>query len=68
MNEEKINDLEIKIAYQEQSIQDLSDVLHTVQNRMDQMQRKIDELLEQAKSDGGDGVEYGPANEAPPHY
>lgn len=70
MNEERIIELEIKLAYQEDLLQDLNTVMGQQQEQILQLQEmckllneKIASLSQAVPSAGG-----GSAHEIPPHY
>jgi SlyX protein len=68
VNEERLIDLETKVAYQEQAIGDLSDVIYRQQKQIDQLERLCntltDRVQEMAEAAGSDKGGY----EKPPHY
>ena len=64
----RLTEIEIKIAHMEQSLAELSDVLYQQQSLLDRLERRFDELRQgiEASTDGrGDN---NPADEKPPHY
>jgi SlyX protein len=66
--QDRLTEIEIKIAHIEQSLSDLSDVLYQQQSLLDRLERRFDELrqgIEAATDDRGDN---NPADEKPPHY
>jgi len=66
--QDRLTEIEIKIAHMEQSLSDLSDVLYQQQSLLDRLERRFDELkqgIEAATDDRGDN---NPADEKPPHY
>ena len=66
--QDRLTEIEIKIAHMEQSLSDLSDVLYRQQSLLDRLERRFDELrqgIEAATDDRGDN---NPADEKPPHY
>ena len=66
--ENRINDLETKIAYQEHTIQELNDVIYQQQLRIDKVEimckHLMDRIQTMSESSGGEQ----PGNERPPHY
>ena len=46
MNEERLVRIETQLAFQEQTIKDLNDVLYAQQQEIDRLGKKIEELLE----------------------
>lgn len=63
--EERIIELEVKIAYQDKLIADLDEVLRSFTSRVEELSRELAELKESIKADQST---IGPANEKPPHY
>lgn len=67
MSENRFTSLEEKIAYQEDMIKALNDVLYQQQVRIDRVESLCNQLLERLRS----GLESGmneAENERPPHY
>ena len=68
MTDNRITELETKIAYQEHTIQELNDVIYRQQLQIDKVeimcQHLMDRIQALSESAGGDQ----PANERPPHY
>ena len=46
MNEERLVRIETQLAFQEQTIKDLNDVLYAQQQEIDRLGKRIEELLE----------------------
>ncbi len=69
MNEERLVIIETKIAFQEQTIKDLSDVLYEQQQEVERLRSTCDALVKRIKelSELTPGIDA-PANEKPPHY
>ena len=64
---DRLNDLESRIAFQEDAIDKLSDVIARQEKELDQLKRMVLILSTQIRSfDAGD--EAAKANEIPPHY
>ena len=63
--EERLTDLEIKVAYQDKLIADLDALVRSFGVRLDEMARELKQLKEGVRSPEGP---VGPANEPPPHY
>jgi len=66
--QDRLTEIEIKIAHMEQSLSELSDVLYRQQSLLDRLERRFDELklgIEAAANDQGDNT---PADDKPPHY
>jgi SlyX protein len=62
---ERVEDLEVKLAFQDKLIHELDTLVRTYVDRLDAMDREI-KKLEQALRSPEPSV--GPANEPPPHY
>jgi SlyX protein len=69
MNEERLVEIETKIAFQEKTIKDLNDVLYDQQKEIDRLGTICEALLNRIKelSEIAPGMDT-PANEKPPHY
>jgi SlyX protein len=70
MNDERMNELESRLAFQDDLIDRLNDVvaaqdrqLLDLQARLDSLQRRVDELAEAAPASAAP-----PGHEVPPHY
>jgi len=62
MDEERLIRIETQLAFQEQTIKDLNDVLYAQQLEIDRLTKRIEELAKSLPP-----MEE-PANEKPPHY
>ena len=69
MSEERLVEIETKIAFQEKTIQDLNDVLCEQQQEIERLGSICDALVKRVKelSEFTPGTDA-PANERPPHY
>ena len=69
MSEERLVEIETKIAFQEQTIKDLNDVLCEQQQEIERLGSICDALVKRVKelSEFTPGM-GAPANEKPPHY
>ena len=69
MSEERLVEIETKIAFQEETIKDLNDVLYEQQQEIERLGSLCDALVKRVKefSEFAPGV-GAPANEKPPHY
>jgi SlyX protein len=69
MNEERLVEIETKIAYQEKTIKDLNDALYEQQQEIERLQDICNSLVKRVKELSGAtlGIDA-PANERPPHY
>lgn len=67
--DDRITELEIKIAYQEDTIQQLDRVICGQQEQLDYLKRKISELVDNSKTeDDGNESLLSALDEVPPHY
>ena len=64
-DDDRIVELEIKLAYQEQLIRELDTLVRTFGDRLDDTVRELKQLKEGVRSPEGPA---GPASEKPPHY
>jgi SlyX protein len=69
MIEERLMEIETKIAFQEQTIKDLNDVICEQQREIDRLGSICDVLVKRVKEllEFTPGIDA-PANEKPPHY
>jgi SlyX protein len=65
--EERMLDMETKMAYQENSIKELSDIIYEQQKKIDLLEEKIGFLIDQFK-DVADSSGGEIRNDKPPHY
>jgi len=67
--DKRITELEIKVAYQEDTIQQLDSVICRQQEQIDKLQRQFKQLT-QAMESPDDGSKAAPSlfDELPPHY
>ena len=63
MNNDRLENIEIKLAFQEKLIKELNDVLYSQQKQIDRLTSTCEALAE-----SGTDNSPGPANEKPPHY
>ena len=79
MHTEKLNDIEVLLAYQEQKIQDLSDMVARQWNEIETLKKRLDHTTDKLKmiegtvhsapqSDSVLSVSEQAAMEKPPHY
>ncbi|MGR8942503.1 MAG: SlyX family protein [Gammaproteobacteria bacterium] len=69
MNEERIIELEIKVAYQEDLLQSLNQVVSRQQQQIDQLEaicRLLNERMQNLPAETGTAA--APVHEIPPHY
>lgn len=62
---ERIEDLEVKLAFQDRLIRELDALVRTFGDRLDDALREIEQLKQSVRSPE---PTVGPANEPPPHY
>jgi uncharacterized coiled-coil protein SlyX len=62
---ERIEDLEVKLAFQDKLIRELDALVRTFGDKLEATQRELTELKEAMRSPENP---LGPANEPPPHY
>ena len=69
MNEDRLVEIETKIAYHEQALKDLNEVVYEQQQEIEKLGKICDTLVKRVKDFAeivpGVGA---PANEKPPHY
>lgn len=63
MNENRLEEIETKLAFHDKAIKELNDVIYDQQRQIDRITRLIEELEKQLPDNS-----TGPANEKPPHY
>jgi SlyX protein len=68
MGENRLVDIEVKLAHQEQLLTDLDDVVTKQQARIMQLEELCSSLIERVKSIGEGIPGDGPQDERPPHY
>ena len=64
--EDRVENLEIKLAYQERLIGELDSLVRTFGAKLDEVLRELKALKEGVRT-GGE-PQLGPASEKPPHY
>lgn len=68
MDEQRIIDLEIKIAHQEHQLEELSSVLYSQQKTIDKLEVLLEGLTKRLKEVLGDDGNEIRGHEKPPHY
>lgn len=71
MDEQRLIEIESKIAYQDDTIFQLNDVLCKQQNQIDRLVSLTQQLLGRVRDLSGNSagsVEFSAADERPPHY
>lgn len=67
-DEEHIRDLELKLAFQERTVDALSRSVYELQTRLDRVEHAYRELREQVKAVSEKLPDDLPEDEKPPHY
>ena len=62
---ERVEDLEVKLAFQDKLIRELDALVRTFGDRLDEVDRELKQLKQAVRSPE---PSVGPANEPPPHY
>jgi len=72
MTEQRLETIEIKIAYQDDTIMQLNDVICKQQDQIDQLRKLTQQLVGRVKDlsdlSSGAPAEFSASNERPPHY
>lgn len=68
MTENRLIDIEIKIAHQEDVVESLNQVVYEQQKKIDQLEAMISALARHVRELSGSGNASDVANEKPPHY
>lgn len=66
--EGRLEALEVKVSYQESTIQELSAALYDQAQGLERMERLVREISGKMKDLVQEGLPALPANERPPHY
>jgi SlyX protein len=66
--QDRITEIEIKIAHMEQSLGELSDVLYQQQSLMDRLELRFNELRQRMSATAETPENNDPDSEKPPHY
>ena len=64
----RLTEIEIKLAHIEQSLNELSDVMYQQQGLIERLERGYDQLRQRIQTDGEGSSDTNPADEKPPHY
>ena len=67
MNEERLIDIETKLAHQEVLLGELNDVMARQQETIEELKSALKKFFNQYREKHGDG-DIGPADQKPPHY
>jgi uncharacterized coiled-coil protein SlyX len=65
VDDDRLTDLEIKLAYQDQLIRELDALVRSFGDKLDSTARELETLKQSLRSPE---VATGPANDKPPHY
>ncbi len=68
MDEQRIIEIETKLAHQEQMLMELDDALTTQQSTIMTLERMCASMAERMQSLGGDETASPEGDERPPHY
>ncbi len=68
MDEEQLVDIETKIAYQEDMIRELNEVVCRQQDQIDELRETCRQLVKQIRSMPDVSTVINPKDEKPPHY
>lgn len=63
--EDRITELESRVAFQDQTIHNLDEVVRLFSSRVEQLEKRVSELADRLRAGG---EEVGPHDEPPPHY
>lgn len=68
MEEQRLIDIEMKIAHQEFVISELNDVITKQQATIDELQAGLKNFIKRYKELNGEDGQGAPLNQKPPHY
>lgn len=68
MNEERLINIEAKITFQEDLIEELNKTVYQQQKKLDRLEAICESLANHIEALGGTGDASRTANERPPHY
>lgn len=68
MDEQRLVDIEVKIAHQEHLLSELNDALSSQQAQIMQLSTTCDSLINRIRSMSDDAPAGNPVDERPPHY
>jgi SlyX protein len=68
MTDERLVDIETRLAFQEDQIDELNKTVYQQQQQMERLEAVCEALARQLRSLGESGEEKQSANERPPHY
>lgn len=68
MNEDRLVEIETKMAFQENIIKDLSDAVYSQQKQIDALNKTIKQLVDQIEGSSDISPRGNLKDEKPPHY
>jgi SlyX protein len=68
MSDERLTNIEIKIARQEDLVEALNEIVYRQQKKLDELEALCSALARHVKDLRESANESGPGNEKPPHY
>ncbi len=68
MSEQRFEALEVRLAYQDQMLAELNDVVTDQQARIMQLEALVEALKERLRAAADGGADAGSPDEKPPHY
>ncbi|UCG71680.1 MAG: SlyX family protein [Chromatiales bacterium] len=68
MKEDRLTEIEIKVAHLEQSLNELNDVLVRQQSYIDALERGFERLVDRLQAGNETQTDSDPAVDKPPHY
>ncbi len=68
MSEDRLAEIEIKLTYQEDLVQELNTLVYRQQKRIDHLERLCEALLDQVRGLSESAPQRSLRDELPPHY
>ncbi|WP_300669561.1 SlyX family protein [Desulfoluna sp.] len=68
MSDDRLMDIETKLAFQEHTVDDLNEVIIEQQKEIDGLRKAVDYLLDKMEQLVDTHMERAPADDKPPHY
>ncbi len=69
MNEERIENLELKYSYQEQAINEMSDLIYQQHKKIEKLEELLKAMMEKVSEDESGAAQVTSLlDEVPPHY
>ena len=66
--QDRLTEIEIKLAHLEQSVNELSDVMYRHQGLLERLERSCETLRQRLDEAPGSAASPSPEDEKPPHY